>query len=237
MTPRWAVARVATATAAVAALALAACGGGSDGAGADGGSAGASDEFCDRAADFQEATTAVRGIASAEEMQAAVDQLEDVAAEAPSQMDDEFSALIGVLDQLVVAMRSASSGSNADTIEAMRKVLTPETTAEVEDASRNVEAFLEVECDIPDEEVAGAGGAAAAPPTSTPAGDPAALGADPALGPLATACHDGDMASCDELYFASPSGSPYEAYGNTCGQRTTIDEYCVDLYPAPATGG
>ena len=41
------------------------------------------------------------------------------------------------------------------------------------------------------------------------------------------------MLKCDELYFASPAGSPYEAYGNTCGQRTTVDEFCVDIYPPP----
>ena len=73
----------------------------------------------------------------------------------------------------------------------------------------------------------------ATPPTSTAPGDPAALGADPALAPLASACHGGDMLKCDELYFSSPAGSPYEAYGNTCGQRTTVDEFCVDIYPPP----
>ena len=41
------------------------------------------------------------------------------------------------------------------------------------------------------------------------------------------------MLKCDELYFSSPAGSPYEAYGNTCGQRTTVDEFCVDIYPPP----
>lgn len=218
---------------AAAVLAIGACGGDDDdSAGAGGASAeGASDAFCDQAADFQEATSSVQGIATADDMQAAVDQLEGVAAEAPSQMDDEFEALTAVLERLVEAMRSTETGSNAETLEAMQKVLTPETAAEVEDASRNVEAFLEVECGIEDEAVGG--DEPTTPPTSVAPADPATVGADPVLGPLATACQGGDMVKCDELYFAAPTGSPYEAYGNTCGQRTTIDEFCVDLYPPP----
>jgi hypothetical protein len=228
-------ARSMAAAVATAVLVLAACGGDDDADDAQSGgesAAGASEAFCDKAAEFQETTASVRGIASADEMQDAVDRLDGVAAEAPSQMDDEFAALTGVLEQLVVAMRSAEGGTNAATVEAMQKVLTPETAAEVEDASRNVEAFLEVECGIDDETIGD--DTPATPPTSTAPGDPAALGADPALGPLATACHGGDMVKCDELYFASPPGSPYEAYGNTCGQRTTVDEFCVDIYPPPA---
>jgi hypothetical protein len=222
--------------AAAAVLILGACGGDDDdSSGSGGGSAeGASQAFCDKAVDFQEATASVRGIANADEMQSAVDQLDGVAAEAPSQMEDEFAALTGVLERLVEAMQSTESGSNAETIEAMQKVLTPETAAEVEDASRNVEAFLEVECGIEDEAVGS--DAPTTPPTSTAPADPATVGTDPVLGPLATACHDGDMVKCDELYFASPTGSPYEAYGNTCGQRTAIDEYCVDIYPPPDDG-
>jgi hypothetical protein len=223
-------------------VAGAACGGDDDSSssgsssGGGEGAAGASEVFCDEAGVFQEATAAVPGIASADEMQAAVDQLADVAAEAPEQMADEFDVLSGVLERLVTAMRSAGEGDNAATIAAMQKVLTPETTAQVEDASRNVEAFLEVECGIADEATEGASGTArTTPPTSTPPGDPAALGSDPALSPLATACHGGDMVKCDELYFAAPSGSPYEAYGNTCGGRTTVDELCVDIYPPPTT--
>ena len=105
---RWA-ARAPVAVLAAGVLALGACGGDdSDGAQADGESAGgASEAFCDKAADFEEATDAVGGIASADQMQAAVDQLAGVAAEAPNQMEDEFDALTGVLDRLVVAMRTS----------------------------------------------------------------------------------------------------------------------------------
>jgi hypothetical protein len=218
----------------------AACGGDDDGdsaaASADRSAAsGASAAFCDKAVEFEQATAAATGIASAEEMQSAVDKLNDVAGEAPAQMSDDFEVLIGVLERLVTAMRSVADGDTAGTVAAMQKVLTPETAAQVDDASQNVEAFLEVECHIEDD-AAGDGPSTdpTAPPTSTRPGDPAALGADPALGPLAVACRDGDMISCDQLYFAAPAGSPYEAYGDTCGRRTTVDEFCVDLYP-PST--
>lgn len=32
-------------------------------------------------------------------------------------------------------------------------------------------------------------------------------------------CEAGDGAACDNLYFQSPLGSEYEAFGNTCGGR------------------
>ncbi|MEM8708708.1 MAG: hypothetical protein AAGE98_19755 [Actinomycetota bacterium] len=32
-------------------------------------------------------------------------------------------------------------------------------------------------------------------------------------------CEAGDGAACDNLYFQSPLGSDYEAFGNTCGNR------------------
>jgi hypothetical protein len=229
--------------AAVPLLVGAACGG-DDGGGASSGERAAGDReaagdaraFCDMADELQEATTAVPGVAGADEMQRAVDRLEEAAAEAPPQVADELAVLTGVLERLVTAMRSATEGDAAATVEAVQEVLTPETTAQVEDASRNVEAFLDVECGIAD---AGTGGEAATvpqtPPTSAAPGDPAALGDDPALGPLATACHGGDMLRCDELYLAAPAGSPYEAYGDTCGNRTTVDEFCVDVYPPPTS--
>ena len=46
-------------------------------------------------------------------------------------------------------------------------------------------------------------------------------GDDAALDALFDSCRDGDGAACDELYFTSPFGSRYEAYGNTCGGRFT----------------
>ena len=44
-------------------------------------------------------------------------------------------------------------------------------------------------------------------------------GDNPELDALHDACTAGDAEACDELYWSSPIGSAYEAYGNTCGDR------------------
>lgn len=42
---------------------------------------------------------------------------------------------------------------------------------------------------------------------------------------LAEDCQDGDLASCDDLYYDTPVGSDYEYYAKTCGGRTSADYY------------
>jgi hypothetical protein len=54
-------------------------------------------------------------------------------------------------------------------------------------------------------------------------------GSDPELDALWDACEDGDFAACDQLYLDSPTGSEYETFGDTCGERTAGGDYCVDL--------
>lgn len=48
---------------------------------------------------------------------------------------------------------------------------------------------------------------------------PCGYGDDARLDALWDACADGDGAACDDLYYTSPFGSAYEAFGNTCGDR------------------
>lgn len=55
-------------------------------------------------------------------------------------------------------------------------------------------------------------------------------GSDPELDALYDACADGDYEACDDLYNQSPSGSEYEEFGDTCGDRNEPSGYCVDLY-------
>jgi hypothetical protein len=44
------------------------------------------------------------------------------------------------------------------------------------------------------------------------------------------ACEAGDGSACDDLYFESPIGSEYEAFGASCGNRHEgTQSYCVDL--------
>ncbi len=47
--------------------------------------------------------------------------------------------------------------------------------------------------------------------------NPGTFGDDEALDSLWTACADGDLDACDDLYFQSPFGSEYESFGSTCG--------------------
>lgn len=54
------------------------------------------------------------------------------------------------------------------------------------------------------------------------------LGDDPDLDALADACFEGDLVACDVLYLQSPTDSPYEEYGDTCGgrQEAGTDQLC-----------
>ena len=44
-------------------------------------------------------------------------------------------------------------------------------------------------------------------------------GDDEALDFLFDECDEGDLTACDDLYYESPEGSDYEAFGSTCGGR------------------
>lgn len=50
--------------------------------------------------------------------------------------------------------------------------------------------------------------------------------------PLVESCDAGDMAACDQLYQESPTGSLWEEYGATCGERLAdpIYGYCSEEY-------
>ena len=69
------------------------------------------------------------------------------------------------------------------------------------------------------------------PPASQP---PTGLGAEAALDALAQRCYDGDMGACDELFKASPIGSAYQDYGDTCAGRQPAGTftYCRAAFPA-----
>lgn len=59
---------------------------------------------------------------------------------------------------------------------------------------------------------------------------PGDLGDDAELDALAGDCFDGDVAACDQLFFESPAGSDYEAYGDSCGGRNEPAGLCVSIY-------
>lgn len=53
-----------------------------------------------------------------------------------------------------------------------------------------------------------------------PAEPPMTYGDDPYLDVLWDECEQGNLASCDALYFSSEEGSEYEEFGSTCGRRS-----------------
>lgn len=65
---------------------------------------------------------------------------------------------------------------------------------------------------------------------------PGNLGDDPELDALAQRCYEGDMAACDDLYFAADIDSDYMIYGDTCAGRQAehTGQTCTELdVPAP----
>jgi hypothetical protein len=53
-------------------------------------------------------------------------------------------------------------------------------------------------------------------------------GSDPALDALWDACAAGSGLACDNLYLESPSGSEYEDFANTCGNRVEFAAQCEE---------
>lgn len=71
----------------------------------------------------------------------------------------------------------------------------------------------------------------AEPTASTTTTDPIEVfpftrGDDPDLDVLWDACEAGDGVACDDLFIASPAGSEYEAFGDTCGFRREPGTAC-----------
>lgn len=68
------------------------------------------------------------------------------------------------------------------------------------------------------------------PSSTSGGGGEGTYGSDSALDALYDSCADGEYDACDDLYLQSPSGSEYEDFGDTCGDRNEPQGYCVDLY-------
>ncbi|MCG7284382.1 DUF4190 domain-containing protein [Cellulomonas sp. ACRRI] len=48
---------------------------------------------------------------------------------------------------------------------------------------------------------------------------------------LRSSCESGDMQACDDLFYAAPSGSDDEEFGDTCGGRTDGSTLCTSVDP------
>ena len=62
------------------------------------------------------------------------------------------------------------------------------------------------------------------------AGEEGSYGSDAELDAFYDQCEDGDYSACDDLFFASPAGSEYEDFGDSCGERNEPSGTCVRLY-------
>jgi hypothetical protein len=58
---------------------------------------------------------------------------------------------------------------------------------------------------------------------------PYTYGDDAELDGLWDDCEAGSGTACDSLFFRSPIGSEYEAFGNTCGNRMELEFDCTSL--------
>ncbi|NQV07147.1 hypothetical protein HQ535_11385 [bacterium] len=58
---------------------------------------------------------------------------------------------------------------------------------------------------------------------------PYTYGDDGDLDGMWDACEAGSGEACDDLFFQSPLGSEYEAFGNTCGNRMELNLICSSL--------
>ena len=66
---------------------------------------------------------------------------------------------------------------------------------------------------------------------------PTGLGTDTTLDAMAQSCFAGDMSACDNLFFASPANSAYQAYGDTCaGRQPPFSGLCVDAFGSAGDG-
>ncbi|MBU5424157.1 DUF4190 domain-containing protein [Cellulomonas hominis] len=72
------------------------------------------------------------------------------------------------------------------------------------------------------------GGANCESSAGTAQGEAFTYGDDASLDALWDACAAGDGAACDSLYMSSPSGSDYEAFGDTCGGQAAGGEFCAE---------
>jgi hypothetical protein len=162
-----------------------------------------------------------------------VEQLEEIADSAPSEIEDDVELLLDFL-------RAFEEGG----IEELEDF----DEEELDDAGNAVAEFAEDECGVqldtssePSDDGSDSGDgsddADDEETTTTAAGDEGDGGAsdlgdpedppdtdDPTFAEHAEQCFDGDLGACDTLYLETPVGSPEEEYGATCGGRVEGSE-------------
>lgn len=224
--------------------ALAACGGG--GGDSD------TEAFCDDAQDFSDDFENLDP-SDAEGLESATDRLEDLADNAPEEIEDDVETLSEAFGGFARAFADADEGDPVAQLEAVQRLFEEHSGEEIDEAVSNLQDFAQEECDLEIEsgdtsfeEIEGqlegveipedggddggddGGGDGALPdPTEPPETD------DPELESLIEGCQAGDMETCDDLFLESPTGSAEEEYGNTCGGREPDPQgqLCVTIFP------
>jgi hypothetical protein len=153
----------------------------------------------------------------------------DVAAEAA---DGDLDEQVDLLQDAVDVMEDVGEGADsaAEATEALGEAFLEEFGAEgleeVTAAGDDLTQFVDRECGTDLSEGEAEGGAVTTAPADE---DDSSL---EEFADLVESCEDGDMADCDELFFADPVGSEAEEVGRTCGGRgdETTAGQCEDLF-------
>lgn len=98
-----------------------------------------------------------------------------------------------------------------------------EAPPELEEAFARAGTRVIEACDLDESALGGGDG-------GTDTGGEGTYGSDPELDALYDDCEAGDYEACDDLFFDSPTGSEYEDFGDTCGDRNEPSGTCVALY-------
>lgn len=139
---------------------------------------------------------------------------------------DELVAALGAFTDAFRELADAASSADDDAVDA--------AVTSIAEAQREVLALstgLGIDCGLVDPDASADNGAQTldAGPPRDPAAAIDGFGANSQLDDLAADCFDDDLDACDSLFRGSPTGSAYERYASTCGERyvALIDGNCA----------
>lgn len=181
-----------------------------------GGGAGFEDAYCEAADEIE----------FGNDLDEQADAIDDLAGDAPDELEDQF-------DLLVEATEAAADG-DAEALEDIDPDDVEDAVDEIADATDDGcdGVRLRLDVDLPDADDLDGGDSTT---TTTEAEEPID-GDDEQIDALVAACEDGGMVACDDLFFATPVGSPEEEVGFTCGGLLAADDpdatggNCDDLF-------
>ncbi len=203
----------------------------------DGGSSGG--DFCEVGEEIDASNAMLDETDDPEELEDGIsdilDVLEDSRGDAPDDIADDFNAVVDAYAEVDDVLGSV--GYDFEAVEDEDDVAVFENFAE---AVVPVEEWFVENCGIDvggddgssddggsTDGGSGEGGLATVTPDDIADLEPglSAPGPDAGFDALWEDCADGSLEACDELYFATPVGSLYEAFGATCGARNLESDF------------